>query len=122
VEDPDDAVDPVDVVRSFNGAINARDLEALTAQMTDTHRFIDAAGGTVEGKRACVEAWRGFFAGFPDYRNVFEDVTHVGDGVVVVRGRSECSDPALDGPARWRAVVESGRVDVWHVTDVAPDA
>jgi SnoaL-like domain len=65
MEDTESPVDPVDVVRSFNGAINDRDLEVLAAQMTETHRFIDAAGVTVEGKGACVEAWRGFFVAFP---------------------------------------------------------
>jgi hypothetical protein len=32
--------------------------------MTDTHCFVDSAGGMVEGKVACLDAWRGFFEGF----------------------------------------------------------
>jgi ketosteroid isomerase-like protein len=106
--------DPVAVVGAFNQAINERDLDALAALMTDTHRFVDAAGSTVEGKAACVEAWRGFFASFPDYRNVFDRVAVDGE-TVHVDGRSECSVAELDGPARWRAVVRDGGVDVWQV-------
>jgi ketosteroid isomerase-like protein len=114
--------DNVAVVHAFNEAINGRHLAALTELMTESHRFIDSAGVTLEGKNACVEAWRGFFDSFPDYRNVFAEVGEVGDGVVVVRGRSECSFAPLDGPAEWRAVVFNARVDVWQVSEPAPVA
>ena len=107
--------DAVSIVGLFNEAINAGNVAALAELMTDTHRFIDSAGTTVEGKAACIDAWRGFFGTFPDYRNVFDNVEDVGGGVVVVRGRSECSFAALQGPARWRAVVRGGLVDVWQV-------
>ena len=109
--------DTVAAVLAFNEAINGRDLAALTELMTETHRFIDSEGATVEGKNACLEAWQGFFESFPDYRNVFDDVADVGGGVVVVQGRSECSFAPLDGPAEWRAVVLAARVDVWQVSE-----
>lgn len=114
--------DPVAVVVAFNDAINRRDAAELAALMTDTHRFIDAAGTTVEGRDECLAAWRGFFESFPDYRNVFDHVAEADDGVVAVRGRSECRFAPLDGPAEWRAVVRDGRVDLWQVYDVASDA
>ena len=63
----------LDVVIAFNDAINTHDVDRLAALMTDDHRFIDSAGQVVDGKQACVEAWRGFFAAFPDYRNHFAD-------------------------------------------------
>jgi ketosteroid isomerase-like protein len=112
--------DAVGVVVAFNEAINGRDLEVLAELMTESHRFIDSAGATTEGKDGCMGAWRGFFDSFPDYRNVFEHIADIGDGVVVVRGRSECSFAALDGPAEWRAVVLAGRVDVWQVSEPDP--
>lgn len=96
---------------AFNEAINGRDIVALAALMTESHRFIDSGAATVEGKDGCVAAWRCFFDSFPDYRNVFDDVADLGDGVVV-RGRSECSFAGLHGPAEWRAVEFDGRVDV----------
>jgi ketosteroid isomerase-like protein len=114
--------DAAQVVLSFNEAIKRRDLAALTELMTESHRFIDSAGATVEGRDACVEAWRGFFDSFPDYRNIFDDIEDVGDGVVLVRGRSECSFLPLDGPAEWRAVVLDARVDVWQVSEPASGA
>jgi ketosteroid isomerase-like protein len=105
------------IVVAFNDAINARDLAALGGLMDDEHQFVDSAGATVTGKAACLDAWRGFFEAFPDYRNIFEDVRSAGAGVVEVRGRSVCSEPTLTGPARWRAVVRDGRVLVWQVSD-----
>ena len=71
----------------------------------------------MDGRDACLQAWRGFFASFPDYRNVFDDISDTGDGVVVVHGRSECSFAPLAGPAQWRAVIVDGLVDEWRVSE-----
>jgi ketosteroid isomerase-like protein len=109
------------VVTAFNDCINRRDLDGLAAMMTDDHTFIDSAGGRVAGKEACLRAWSGFFAAFPDYQNHFERVTmHGGD--VVVAGRSTCADPRLDGPALWSARVEGEEVAVWRVCADTPEA
>jgi ketosteroid isomerase-like protein len=109
-------VDPEALVVAFNDRINARDLDGLAALMTDDHTFIDPAGAAVTGSGACTEAWRGFFAAFPDYRNVFTATTVDGD-TVVVTGYSTCSEPALAGPARWTATVRNGKVARWQVAD-----
>jgi ketosteroid isomerase-like protein len=106
-------------VLAFNEAINARDLDALGRLMHDEHQFIDSAGAVVTGKAACLDVWRGFFDAFPDYRNIFEDMGSDAAGVVDVRGRSECSEPALAGPARWHAVVRDGVLLEWQVSDDA---
>ena len=104
-------------MQAFNDAITARDLDGLAALMSADHRFVDGAGGTVEGKEACVDAWRGFFAAYPDYRNHFESVVEEQAGVVHATGRSTCSnEPALVGPAHWWASVRDGLVTEWRVT------
>jgi ketosteroid isomerase-like protein len=107
------------VVVAFNEAINARDLDGLARLMHEQHRFIDAAGSAVEGKAACAGAWRGFFAAFADYRNVVEQIRSGAGGAVRVVGRSECSTPALAGPALWLVVVEDGLVRRWQVSDAS---
>jgi SAM-dependent methyltransferase/ketosteroid isomerase-like protein len=104
-------------VLAFNAAINRRDLQGLELLMAEDHRFIDSAGSAIDGKSACLDAWRGFFEAFPDYRNVFDSVRSRPGGIVDVSGHSECSEPALDGPARWRAVVANGLVVEWRVFD-----
>ena len=104
-----------DVAAAFNERINARDVDGLTALMTDDHTFVDDAGAAVTGRDACAEAWSGFFAAFPDYRNVFETMTADGD-TVRVTGRSVCAEPALAGPAVWTVTVREGKVSRWQVS------
>jgi hypothetical protein len=67
-------VDPRALTVTFNERINNRDLDGLAALMTDDHTFIDTAGHAIHGKSACLDAWRRFFAAFPDYRNVFDSI------------------------------------------------
>jgi ketosteroid isomerase-like protein len=111
---------PAAVAIRFNDAITRRDLDGLTALMSPDPTFTDTAGHTVSGREACREAWLGFFASFPDYRNVVATVdTH--DDLVVITGHSVCSEPALAGPAIWTATVRSNRVDAWSVHDDTPD-
>jgi ketosteroid isomerase-like protein len=78
------AVAASDVVVRFNGCINGQDLDGLSALMSDDHTFVDSAGTAVVGRASCREAWRGFFAAYPDYRNVFRSMSVVGDVVTVV--------------------------------------
>jgi ketosteroid isomerase-like protein len=107
-------------VIAFNEAINRRDLEALAAQMTDDHTFVDSAGSVVAGKDAVVAAWEGFFASFPDYRNIWSEVISK-DRAFLARGRSVCSnEPALDGPAIWAATVRDGKVSEWRIHEDTP--
>jgi ketosteroid isomerase-like protein len=108
-------MDATAVATAFNERINARDVDGLTALMTDDHTFVDDAGTAVTGRPACAEAWTGFFAAFPDYRNVFETMTAEGD-TVRVTGYSVCATPELAGPAVWTATVREGRVSRWQVS------
>ena len=102
---------------AFNDAINAHDLHRLAALMADDYRFVDSAGLTITGKAACVEAWRAFFAAFPDYRNHFESLAVEGTTVLVV-GWSTCSAAELSGPARWSADVVNGLITRWQVDEM----
>ncbi|MCB1347545.1 MAG: nuclear transport factor 2 family protein, partial [Maritimibacter sp.] len=99
---------PLEIVHAFNDAITAADAEGLGRLMTDDHRFTDPAGTEIAGRAAVLAAWAGFFAAFPGYRNLFDDIRTAGD-TICLRGVSECSDPRLDGPALWRATLDGGR-------------
>jgi ketosteroid isomerase-like protein len=101
------------VVR-FNDSINGRDIDGLAVLMTEDHRFVDSEGGVVAGRDSCVGAWEGFFAAFPDYRNVFTSITAAADVVTVV-GYSVCATPELAGPALWRAQIRADLVAEWRV-------
>jgi ketosteroid isomerase-like protein len=100
---------------AFNEAINQRNLDALRELMTDGHAFIDADDNVVAGKAAVLNAWKGFFSAFPDYRNDWSQVmaTH---GRHVALGRSVCStEPALEGPAIWTVRTAGDKVSEWRV-------
>lgn len=112
-------MDPRALTVKFNEHINNRDLEGLAALMTDDHMFIDTASRAIRGKSKCLEAWRGFFTSFPDYRNVFDSLT-VDDMRVVVVGRSSCSDARLDGPALWVAKASEDKLAEWRVYEDIP--
>jgi ketosteroid isomerase-like protein len=103
----------------FNECINNRDLAGLAALLTDDHTFIDAASTAVRGTGRVVEAWQGFFALFPDYRNLFDRVESRQD-LVAIMGRSTCSEPQLDGPALWTAKVRGDQVAEWRVYTDTP--
>jgi SnoaL-like domain len=96
------------VVVAFNAAINRSDLPGLGRLMADDHRFIDTAGNTFAGKPACLEAWRGFFASFPDYRNVFDNVRSSPGGIVRDRDGAR-SLGMLSSGARRTSTMASGR-------------
>jgi ketosteroid isomerase-like protein len=114
------ATDPKSVAVAFNDSINHQDLDALAALMTADHTFIDTEGGVVAGQRDCLDAWRGFFESFPDYRNVFTSIAVRGDLVTIV-GHSVCADPRLAGPALWTAMIRNSQVAEWRVHLDTPD-
>jgi ketosteroid isomerase-like protein len=106
--------DPAAVAARFNGSINRRDVDGLATLMSDDHRLIDSEANTVSGKQACLDAWRGFFDSFPDYRNVFTSLS-ARDDVVTIMGYSECAEPSLAGPAIWTTAIQGEKVTEWRV-------
>jgi ketosteroid isomerase-like protein len=104
---------------SFNDCINRRDIDGLSLLMTEDHVFVDTAASAISGKARSLEAWRGSFAAFPDYRNVFERVLVAGSRAVIV-GHSTCADARLAGPALWTARLEGGRIAEWRVYEDTP--
>lgn len=88
--------------------------------MTGDHTFVEWDGSRVLGREACLDIWREFFAGVPEYENVFESVRVDGDTVIVV-GHSNCPDERLDGPALWTAEVRDGHVAEWRVFEDTPE-
>ena len=88
--------------------------------MTKDHVFIDAANNVISGKERCLSAWRGFFAAFPDYRNVFQQLSLDGNEAIIV-GYSVCSDSRLAGPALWTAKIEGAQIAEWRVYEDTPE-
>ena len=109
-----------DVVVEFNHAITNRDLAKLSELMTEDHTLVTGTEKPVQGKEACLAAWRQFFEWLPVYQNVFDGVWSAGQ-VVRMCGRSISNDERLTGPAIWKAVVEGPRIRAWYVDEDTPE-
>jgi ketosteroid isomerase-like protein len=108
------------IALQFNEYINNRNIDGLATLMTDDHAFIDTANVEFRGKKRALEAWRGFFEAFPEYKNIFEQVLIKDDRVIMI-GHSVCpSNEALDGPAIWTAKIKDGQVSKWRVYENTP--
>jgi ketosteroid isomerase-like protein len=102
----------------FVHAVNAHDLEALVALMSEDHLFVDAEGNEFRGRDAMAEAWRGYFEWFPDYAIEVERTVSA-LGVVGFFGYAS-GTYAQNGrhwrlPSAWLAVERGGRVAEWRV-------
>lgn len=106
--------DPKLVVLQFNEYINSQELKGLARLMSEDHVFIDSSDEVHEGKESMLAGWADFFASYPDYRNHFHWLESR-ENLVLIKGFSTCSLPALDGPALWTARVRNDRVAEWRV-------
>lgn len=107
-------MNPKEIVIEFNNCINKRDIRGLEQLMTDNHSFVDSANTVERGKTNCLNAWKGFFQGFPDYKNYFQDIK-INNDLVIIVGHSSCSDRILEGPAIWTARIENSKIAEWRV-------
>jgi ketosteroid isomerase-like protein len=105
---------PIAVAVRFNDQINELNLEGLSELMTEDHRFVDSAGDEVVGKKEMTKGWADFFRQFPDYRNIFTRIESR-DNLVIMVGRSVCTEESLNGPAIWTALIKDDRVEEWRV-------
>lgn len=105
---------PLEIAQVFNEMINNRDLDGLTAMMTEDHTFIDSSEELHAGKELMVAGWKDFFERYPDYKNHFSYL-EIREDQVFILGHSTCSYQPLDGPAIWTARVEGDQVAEWRV-------
>jgi uncharacterized protein (TIGR02246 family) len=116
-------MDPIAIVHKFVAAINAHDLDALAALMSDDHTFVDAFGESWQGRSTMRRAWKGYLEWFPDY-TIIVDETLVSGDTVAMFGKAT-GTYAVEGnlppenhwelPAAWKGVVKDGQVSHWQV-------
>jgi ketosteroid isomerase-like protein len=113
-------------VAEFVDRINARDVDGLAALMTDDHELIVFDEAPLRGRGANVNAWRGYFASFPEYVIWPHEAVSRG-GVVAVLGHTTGSHLGLpDEQERkltliWLAEVVDGRLRSWRLVEDTPD-
>ncbi len=112
----------LEVAGAFVAAINAADLVALRALMTDDHTFTDARGNSFSGAEKLIAGWQHFFRAYPGYwiriHQSFAAENHAalfGEA----GGGWRVADRILPGTwqvaAAWLAEVESGKIRSWSV-------
>ena len=113
----------VEVARRLVDAINAHDVEAIVALLTEDHRFVDSVGHVVEGRTLMRSAWSVYLAMVPEYAVRVTETFVAGDvvalfgvasGAYAVNGCA-VPDSRWHTPAAWRAVVRDDRVAEWRV-------
>lgn len=112
-----------EVAESFVAAINAGDLERLTALMTEDHTFIDADGQEYPGRERMHDGWEEYFSMVPDYHIDIQETYTRGDRVILT-GIAEgtfSKDGDLRSENHWkvpvalRAVIRDEQVAVWQL-------
>jgi ketosteroid isomerase-like protein len=113
---------PEKIALAFVNAINAGDLVALRAMMTEGHTFTDAKGASFSGADMMIGGWKHFIQAFPGYRIVVQHTFAEGNRVALF-GYAE-GGWRVDGAvlaqrwqvsAAWLAEVVSGKIDHWSV-------
>lgn len=114
---------PVDVAISFVVAINAGDIHAIAARMTEDHRFVDSLGVETRGRERMCAGWEAYFRIVPDYQIEVRETFSRGNTIVLLglaRGTYTadgmlCQKNAWETPAAWRARVHGDQIAEWQV-------
>jgi ketosteroid isomerase-like protein len=110
----------VAVAVSFISCINRMDIDGLAALMTDDHALQVFDEPPLRGRRANVEAWRGYFATFPEYV-IYPHCLAERHGRVAILGHTTGShlelpdDEESSSTLLWVAVVVDGAVSSWSL-------
>ena len=116
----------LDVAARFVDAINRRDLDALSALMSDDHTLTVFGEEPLVGKGANTEAWRGYFDSFPAYVIFPHDVAEQ-EGVVAIVGHTTGSHLGLPDDEEsaitliWLATVAGELVTGWALREDTPE-
>jgi ketosteroid isomerase-like protein len=119
--------DAAATVAAFIAGINARDVDALAALMTDDHELVVFGEPPLRGRDANVEAWRGYVSSFPAYVISPHQVVDQGGGVVAVLGHTTGSHLGLsDDEERqqtliWVGEVVDGKLGSWRLIEDTPE-
>jgi 3-methyladenine DNA glycosylase AlkD/ketosteroid isomerase-like protein len=117
---------PAQVTLRFVDCINARDLEGLTALMSEQHTFVDLAGDEQHGRVLMRAGWQSYFSSFPHYR-IYLARIFVTDDTVTLIGRTTGSHLGLPDEVEfqdlliWVARVEDERVAEWRLYPDTPE-
>src|SRR4051812_17543169 len=118
---------PLAAVISFIDCINRGDIEALTKLMDEQHALLVLAEDPVVGRAANAEAWRGYFAAFPNYVIYPSHIAVDGEQVAVVGFTTGShlglrDDEESELTAIWTAIVRDGHLTEWRIREDSVEA
>ena len=99
--------------RALVEAFNRHDAAAVVASVTADCRFIDSAGGCIEGHDAIRSATLQFMQMEPEFEILLESSSVVEDEVLM-RGTTKAADPLVAKDRLWRARIREGLVCEWQ--------
>jgi ketosteroid isomerase-like protein len=106
----------------FVDAINHGNVEKLGCLLTGDHLFIDSQGNQLQGKEKMMEAWKGYFALFPDYRIEIEEwmgkgslICLFGFASATYTNKETNDNHYWKIPAAWKAIIENDLIKQWQV-------
>ena len=117
---------PVALALRFIDCVNRCDLDGLTSVMTDDHRLKVFDEDPLVGKAANAQAWRGYFAGFPEYVIYPHKLASVTDATVAILGHTTGSHLGLPDSEEsretliWLAETASALVRSWTLVEDTP--
>jgi limonene-1,2-epoxide hydrolase len=112
-----------ETIIQFIAAINAHNINALAALMTDDHLFVDAHNNQVKGKDKMLAGWQFYFNWFPDYTIEVENILG-GPNQFALFGFAQGTYNGLTAendkahwrlPAAWKALVNNNKIALWQV-------
>ena len=97
-------------------AINAHDVNSLTALMATGFLFVDSLGNRLQGAKTMEAGWQAYFAMCADYRIHTELVIGEGDTWLIAGDAAGTIDgQPWSTPAAWKVVVCNGQIAEWRV-------
>ena len=99
--------------RALVDAFNRHDASAVVASVTPDCRFIDSAGGCIEGHEAIRNATLQFMQMEPEFEILLESSSVVEDELLM-RGTTKATDPLVAKDRLWRARIREGLVCEWQ--------
>lgn len=113
----------VEVVIRFITAINSRNIDMISAMITDDHKFTDSPGNVFRGKELMTKGWADYLALFPDYKIETDEIYEHENKVMFTGkasgtysgGRISLEENHWEIDAAWRALVVDGKIKEWQV-------
>jgi ketosteroid isomerase-like protein len=113
---------PLEVTMDFIKRINAGDVNALCALMTEGHIFQDALGKRFIGRETMRQGWTMYFKLVTDYQVHAVEFFQTQDRLAVFgtasgryTGGAAAKENFWEVPAAWRAVVQDRLIAEWRV-------